>query len=81
MDPAVGSPGVQLLNRYAEVIDEWLIGEFYLTGWVHGTYQPRNAINNLTEVGFTRSQLFQRNWRNRPGHFRSLRKTLLEQGS
>jgi hypothetical protein len=57
-DSIVTYPIFYLLARLAEVFQELPVGKFHLTNRTQGAHQPRNTIDNLSKISFTRAQGF-----------------------
>src|SRR5258708_27477451 len=58
MNGVAGCPTLQLLSRLAEIFQNLAVEKFDLACRTHGTHEPRNAMDDQTQIEFARTQGF-----------------------
>src|SRR5258708_34705441 len=58
MNGVAGCPTLQRLSRLAEIFQNLAVEKFDLACRTHGTHEPRNAMDDQTQIDFARTQGF-----------------------
>src|SRR5215472_11073465 len=56
MNHTGSGPFLQLLTRFAEILQDLLVNKLYLTRWVQRVYEPGDVIDDRAKIGLALQQ-------------------------